>query len=84
MTSQLEASLVYNAKLRTRLLNALETLDTLQAELDVERRNNDKHMWMNLIRDLQREKDEMKDVVELLIKKGEFFIWSGRLRCSSF
>jgi FtsZ-binding cell division protein ZapB len=69
LTSQLEASLAHNTKLKTRLSNALETLDILQAELDAERRKNDKYLWMNLIQELQREKEEMKEVVELLIKK---------------
>jgi hypothetical protein len=71
---QLEASLAYNARLNARLFTALDTLDILHAELDVERRKNDKYLWMNLIQELQREKDEMKEVVELLIRKGEFFI----------
>ena len=74
LTSQLEASLAFNANLNTRFLTALDTLDTLQAELDAERRKNDKHMWVNLIQELQREKEEMKEVVELLIKKGKLFI----------
>jgi len=77
LTSQLEASLARNANLRTRLLNALETLDILQAELDAERRKNDKHLWMNLVQELQREKEEMREVVESLIKRGEFFIWAA-------
>ena len=74
LTSQLEASLARNANLRTRLLNALETLDILQAELDVERRKNDKHLWMNLVQELQREKEEMREVVESLIRRGELSI----------
>jgi len=76
LTSQLEVSLAFNARLNTRLLTALDTLDTLQAELDAERRKNDKYLWINLIQELQREKDEMKEVVELLIKRGKF-IWTG-------
>lgn len=74
LTSQLEASLAFNTNLKTRLLNALDTLDVLQAELDAERRKNDKHLWMNLIQGLQREKEEMQEVVELLIKRGKLFI----------
>lgn len=77
LTSQLEVSLARNANLRTRLLNALETLDILQAELDAERRRNDKHLWMNLVQELQREKEEMREVVESLIKRGKPFIWAG-------
>ena len=77
LTSQLEASLACNTKLRTRLLNALETLDILQAELDTERRKDDKYMWMSLIQELQREKEEMQEVVESLIKKGKLFIRTG-------
>jgi hypothetical protein len=79
LTSQLEASLAYNVNLNTRLLAALDTLDALQAELDAERRKNDKHLWMNLIQELQREKEEMKEVVELLIKRGKLFILTGML-----
>ena len=82
LTSQLEASLAYNVNVNTRLLAALDTLDTLQAELDVERRKNDKHLWMNLVQELQREKEEMRDVVELLIKKGKPPSSRNRLRCS--
>lgn len=77
LTSQLEASFASNANLNTRLLTALDTLDTLQAELDTERRKNDKHLWVNLIQELQREKEEMKEVVELLLKKGKLFILAG-------
>ena len=77
LTSQLEASLARNANLRTRLLNALETLDILQAELDAERRRNDKHLWMNLVQELQREKEEMREVVESLIKRGKLFSWAA-------
>ncbi|KAF9646528.1 hypothetical protein BDM02DRAFT_3188740 [Thelephora ganbajun] len=80
LTSQLEASITWNEKLNTRLSTALDTLDILHAELDAERRKNDKYLWMNLIQELQREKDEMKEVVELLIKrversKGNFDRW---------
>jgi FtsZ-binding cell division protein ZapB len=74
LTSQLEASLAHNARINARLSTALDTLDILQAELDAERRKNDKHMWMNLIQELQREKDEMKEVVEFLIRKGKPFL----------
>jgi len=79
---QLEASLESNSKLKTRLFNALETLDILQVELDAERRKNDKHLWMNLIQELQREKEEMQEVVESLIKRGEPFLCAGLSRCS--
>ena len=71
LTSQLEVSLACNAKLKTRLLNALETLDILQAELDTERRKNDKCQWMNLTQELQRKNEEMQEVEEWLIKKGK-------------
>lgn len=77
LTSQLEASFAHSANLNTRLLTALDTLDTLQAELDAERRKNDKHLWVNLTQELQREKEEMKEVVELLINKGKLFILPG-------
>jgi len=77
LTSQLEASLAHNAGLNTRLLTALDTLDTLQVELDAERRKNDKYLWINLIQELQREKEDMKEAVELLIKRGKLFIWAG-------
>lgn len=77
LTSQLEASFAFNANLNTRLLTALDTLDTLQAELDAERRRNDKHLWVHLIQELQREKEEMKEAVESLIKKGKCFILAG-------
>lgn len=61
-------------RLNTRLSTALDTLDVLHAELDTERRKNDRYLWMGLVQELQREKDEMKEVVELLIRKGEHFI----------
>lgn len=82
LTSQLEASLACSANLRTRLSNTLDTLDTLQAELDAERRKNDKHLWMNLIQELQREKEEMQEVVESLIRRGKLFAVSDCLRYS--
>ena len=68
--------------LNTRLLTALDTLDILQAELDAERRKNDKYLWMSLIQELQREKEEMKEVVELLIRRGKLFVLTGSLYCS--
>ena len=83
LTLQLEASFAHNTNLNTRLLTALDTLDTLQAELDAERRKNDKHLWVNLIQELQREKEEMKDVVGLLLKRGKSFIPTDPLCCSS-
>ena len=70
LTLQLEASVAYNARLNARLSTALDTLDILQAELDAERKKNEKNLWMNIVQELQREKDEMKEVVELLIRKG--------------
>ena len=82
LTSQLEASFAHNVNLNTRLLTTLDILDTLQAELDAERRKNDKHMWMHLIQELQREKEEMREVVELLIKKGKLSVSLDCLRCS--
>ena len=68
--------------LNARLLTALDTLDILQAELDTERRKNDKYLWMSLIQELQREKEEMKEVVELLISRGKLFVLTGSLYCS--
>ena len=64
-------------------MSALDTLDTVQAELDAERRKNDKYVWMNLIQELQREKEEMKEVVELLIKKGKLFPPPEFFNCSA-
>ena len=52
-----------------------DTLDRLQLELDSERRRNenvcvDREVWKERIRKLEVERDEMKELVEILIKKG--------------
>ena len=58
----------------------LDTHDILQAELDAERKKNEKNLWMNIVQELQRERDEMKEVVELnsvLVERsgGNFGRW---------
>ena len=56
----------------------LDTLNILQAELDVERKKNAKNLWMDIVQEVQRERDEMKEVVELLIWKGKLLTQTGQ------
>jgi hypothetical protein len=77
LNMQLEASLSRCSHLYARLLSTLDTLDHVQSELGFERRRNDEELttrkaWKEKIKELERERDEMKEVVEILIKKGTF------------
>lgn len=79
LTLQLEASRSRNSHLNARIFSTLDTLDYLQLELDLERKRSHAYSsaqaaWKEKLRELEGERDDMKQAVEMLIKQGTHFV----------